>query len=228
MSVEEDFTAESFVSQIAKKKPCSLLEIVSVSTGVPFSQALSTREFANHTRVTYASEFHCQVGVQFLRFPKLTDLGVSIKSFPSTYDIAFLDPWHEVEDSFQIIEMALNRVRLGAVLLVHDCHVRDSELRNIKAPEIFPYQWCGSTWVAWSLLTKSLSHEFSWMTIDADYGIGVLKVPELKSQRRQLLRILRSLSKQWTSGNLSHPEWSDDPEHLHLVQPTDPRVTEWA
>ncbi len=223
-----DFTAESFVGEIAKRKTCSLLEIVSVSTGEPFSQALSTRQFANHTRVTYASEFHYQIGVQFLRFPNLIDLAVNIKSFPSTFDIAFLDPWHEVEDSFQIIEIALNKVCLGATLLVHDSHPRDSELRNIEAPEIFPYAWCGSTWVAWSLLTKSLSHEFSWMTIDADHGIGVLKVPETKSQRRQLLRIVRSLSKQWTSGNLPRPDWSADPEHLHLVQPSDPRVAAWT
>ena len=224
---DANFTAGSFVSQFAKEKTCSLLEIVSVSTGEPFSRELSTREFANHTRVTYASEFHYQIGVQFSRFPNLVDLAVHIKSFPSTFDIAFLDPWHEVEDSFQIIEIALNRVRLGATLLLHDSHPRDSQLRNTEAPEIFPYAWCGSTWVAWSLLTKSLSHEYSWMTIDADHGIGVLKVPETKSRRRQLLRIVRSLCKQWTLGNVPRPEWSANPEHLHLVHSSDPRVADW-
>jgi len=66
------------------------------------------------------------------------------------------------------------------------------------------------------------------MTIDADYGLGVLKIPESKSQRRQLLRLVRSLSKKWASGNLPRPEWSGSPEHLHLVAPNDPRVTAWV
>ena len=66
------------------------------------------------------------------------------------------------------------------------------------------------------------------MTIDADYGIGVLKVPETKSQQKQLMRIMLSLAELWASGNLLRPEWSGSPEHLHLVAPNDPRVTAWV
>jgi hypothetical protein len=225
---DEIFTAETFVGNISKNKAYSLLEIASTFTGWPFSQNTQIRGFAHHSRYIYAPNVQDHPSLQQTKFPDLHELVSRVKTSPATFDIAFLDPWHKVEDSLQILEMAISNLRAGATLIMHDCHPQDAELRNIEPPEIFPYAWCGSTWVAWSLLTKSLSHEFSWMTIDADHGIGVLKVPETKSQRRQLLRIVRSLSKQWTSGDLPRPEWSDDPEHLHLVQPSDPRVTAWA
>ena len=225
---DESFTAETFVSHIAKRKECSLLEIVSVSTGEPFSTQLPVRGFARHMRYVYASEFQKTHNEQFSRFPSLGELAVQVKAMNTKFNIAFIDPWHDVEDSFQTTEIAIKLLRPGATLIMHDCHPRDAVLRDISAPEIFPYAWCGSTWAAWSMLTRSLSDEFSWITIDADYGLGVLKIPKKKSQRRHLLGIVRSLSKKWASGNLPRPEWSSDAEHLHLVEPTDPRVAAWT
>ena len=224
----EIFAAETFIGSFSKSEAYSLLEIVSVSTGVPLSQALPVRTFANHSRYVYASEFQKKHNDQFSKFPDLVELAVQVNSVNSKFDIAFVDPWHEIEDSFQIIEISLKHLHSGATLIVHDCHPRNPDLRSVSAPEVFPYAWCGSTWTAWSLLTQSLSDEFSWITIDADYGLGVLRVPQTNSQRRQLLRIVRSLSKQWTSGNLPRPEWSADAEHLHLVKPTDPKVAAWT
>jgi hypothetical protein len=176
----------------------------------------------------YASEFQKQHDVEFSKFPSLGEIAVQVNSMKAKFDIAFVDPWHEIEDSFQIIEIALKQLHSGATLIVHDCHPRNPDLRAVSAPEVFPYAWCGSTWTAWSLLTQALTSDFSWMTIDADYGIGVLKVPETKSQQKQLMRLMLSLSKRWTSGNLLRPEWSADAEHLHLVAPNDPQVAAWT
>jgi hypothetical protein len=224
----ETFTADTFVGNFSNSKACSLLEIVSVSTGVPLSQALPVRAFVHHSRYVYASEFQKKHNDQFSKFPVLDELTVQVNSVNTKFNIAFVDPWHEIEDSFQIIEIALKHLHSGATLIVHDCHPRNPDLRAVSAPEVFPYAWCGSTWTAWSLLTMSLSPEFSWITIDADFGLGVLKVPNSKSQRRRLLRLVRSLSKQWTSGDLRRPEWSADAEHLHLVAPDDPLVAAWT
>ena len=224
---DESFTAETFVNQIASGDSSSLLKIFSISTGIPFTSQLRT-QFSHHSRFVYASDFQKRHNAQFSKFPSLNELSVQVKSLNAKFDVALIDPWHEIEDSFQIIEIALKKLPVGATLVMHDCHPRDAELRSIVAPEIFPYAWCGSTWTAWSLITMSLSPEFSWMTIDADYGLGVLKVPKTKFQRRQLLRIVRSRSKQWASGSLSRPEWSADAEHLHLVAPNDHRVASWT
>ena len=225
---DESFTAETFVGNFSKSKACSLLEIVSVSTGGPFSENTSTRRFFNHTRFVFSSEYQKQLNNHFSKFPSLDELTLHIKSVKAKFDIAFVDPWHEVKDSFQVIEMALAHLHTGATLVMHDCHPRDAELRSTSVPANLQQAWSGSTWTAWSLLTQSLSDEFSWITIDADYGLGVLRVPQTNSQRRQLLRIVRSLSKQWASGSLSRPEWSADAEHLHLVEPTDPKVAAWT
>jgi hypothetical protein len=225
---DEIFTAETFVGNISKSKAWSLLEIVSISTGGPFSTQVPIRGFAHHSRFVYASEFQKKHNDQFSKFPSLDELAVQVNSVNTKFDFAFVDPWHEIQDSFQIIEIAVKQLHAGATLIMHDCHPRDAILRSISAPEVLPHAWCGSTWVAWSLLTQSLSDDFSWMTIDADYGLGVLKVPTTKSQRRQLLRIVRSLSKQRASGTLPDLEWSTDAEHLHLVEPNDPQVAAWA
>jgi len=221
-------TADTFVHQIARESASSLLEIVSISTGWDFSTQFLIRGFAHHSRFVYSSEFQKQWDSQFSKFPSLAELALQIKSENAKFDIAFVDPWHEVKDSFQLIEMALTRLRPGATLVMHDCHPHDAELRSISVPENFPQPWSGSTWAAWSLLTQSLSQGFSWMTIDADYGIGVLKVPEKRIQRRRLLRRVRSLSQRWISGDLPLPDWSSDPSHLHLVTATDPRVDAWV
>ncbi len=223
----DDFTAETFVINISKNKASSLLEIASTFTGWPFSQNMQIRGFAQHSRYIYAPNVQDHPSIQQTKFPDVQELISQVKTSSATFDIAFLDPWHKVEDSLQILEVAISTLRAGATLIMHDCHPLDADLRNALVPEIFPQAWCGSTWVAWSLFTRSLSDEFSWITIDADYGLGVLKIPEKKSQRRQLLRIVRSLSKQWTSGNLPRPEWSADAKHLHLVDPNDPRVAAW-
>jgi hypothetical protein len=221
------FTAETFVINISKNKASSLLEIASTFTGWPFSANSLIRGFTHHSRNIYAPVFQGQLNGHHEKFPNLYELALSIKALPATFDIAYLDPWHEIEDSLQIIEIAIKQLRMGATLIMHDCHPHDADLRKSSVPEIFPQAWCGSTWVAWSLFTRSLSDEFSWMTIDADYGLGVLKVPTTKSQRRQLLRIVRSLSKQRASGTLPDIEWSADAEHLHLVEPNDPQVAAW-
>jgi hypothetical protein len=224
----EIFTAETFVGNISKNKAYSLLEIASTFTGWPFSQNTQIRGFANHSRYIYAPNVQDHPSIQQTKFPDLHELVSRVKTSPATFDIAFLDPWHKVEDSLQILEIAISNLRAGATLIMHDCHPQDADLRSTVVPEPFPQAWSGSTWVAWSLLTQSLSDEFSWITIDTDYGLGVLKMPATKSQRRQLLRVVRSLFKQWTTGNLPHPQWTANPEHLHLVAPNDPRVVAWV
>ena len=159
---DESFTAETFVNQIASGDSSSLLKIFSISTGIPFTSQLRT-QFSHHSRFVYASDFQKRHNAQFSKFPSLNELSVQVKSLNAKFDVALIDPWHEIEDSFH-----------------------------------------------------------------ADYGLGVLKVPKTKFQRRQLLRIVRSRSKQWASGSLSRPEWSADAEHLHLVAPNDHRVASWT
>lgn len=225
---DESFTAETFVGNFSKSKACSLLEIVSVSTGGPFSENISTRRFFNHMRFVYSSEYQKQLNNHFSKFPSLDELTLHIKSVKAKFDIAFVDPWHEVKDSFQVIEMVLAHLHTGATLVMHDCHPRDAQLRSTSFPANLQQAWSGSTWAAWSLLTQALTSDFSWMTIDADYGLGVLKVPETKSQQKQLKRIVLSLAEQQASGNLPELEWSASPEHLHLVESTDPKVAAWT
>ena len=224
----EVFTADTFVGNISKSKALSLLEIACTFTGWPFSQNTQIRGFVQHSRYIYAPDVEDHPSIQQTEFPDVHELISRVKTSRATFDIAFLDPWHKVDDSLQILLVAIPTLRAGATLIMHDCHPRDAELRSTSVPEIFPQAWCGSTWAAWSLFTRSLSDEFSWITIDADYGLGVLKIPEKKSQRRHLLGIVRSLLKQWTAGNLPHPEWSTDAEHLRLVEPNNPRVIAWS
>lgn len=224
----ESLTAEIFVSNLARNRACSLIEIASAYTGWPFSENLPIRGFALYSRFIYAPNSHDGSQSRHSDFPDLDALSINVQTFPATFDIAFLDPWHEITDSLRVLEIALDKMRPGATLIMHDCHPHDAELRRANRSQQSLQPWSGSTWAAWSLTTKSLSHEFSWMTIDSDHGIGVLKVPETSSHRRRLVRLLRSLSKQWTAGVLLHPEWSAEPDHLHLVKPTDPRVSAWV
>ena len=223
-----DFSAGDFVNQLANAGATSCLELVTLSTGVPGSKKINVRAFTVHTRLVYVSDFQRQHEPSQHRYPALEDLRRPVEVLANSFDCVFIDPWHNLVESFLAIELAVIGVRPGGTVIVHDCHPHDSQLRSFEPPETYPFAWCGSMWMVWSLLISDLPSTYTWLTIDADYGIGVLRAPNSKRELRQLLRRISAVKNAAQAIGFVAPEWAPDPDHLRLVRPDHPLVVGWT
>ncbi len=130
--------------------------ITSATTGNP---ALATVDLARTQRA-----ISLQYAVE--EVPDLDDLPEAIG--PTPYDLAIVDPFHTYESSTRCLIMALNSLRDGGVMLVHDC-LPPPEMTQ---PTFVAGQWCGTTFAA--LRDVCVSNSLRWFTLDADFGIGVV------------------------------------------------------
>ncbi|MFM9037515.1 MAG: hypothetical protein ACKOJ9_07500 [Actinomycetota bacterium] len=203
------------INQLAKGGAVSLLEIVSMTTGLPISDRIGVRAFGKHLRLTYGSNEH---RIQFdnaQSFPTVQQTAWLAESFDSQFDVVFIDPWHSIQDSLRLMKAGLRAVRPEGTLIIHDCHPLDPELRK-ATPESALVPWCGETWKVWHHLTSFLSPVISWRTINVDHGIGVLIKPRAKHLQRRLFKTIDRLSEQpevWRS----LIEWQPNPSQLRLT-----------
>ena len=228
MIQENRFAAEIFVQQLTSGGGKSLIEIASTLTGGPFSANIGLRKFDEHSRFVYASDFQRNLSPAFKHFQTLDELSRRLRQNKNHFDIAFVDPWHELLGSLQAIAIGIHALKCNAILVVHDCFPLDESLRAVEPPDVSITPWSGSTWLAWSLITAELNDGHDWMTINADHGIGVLRIPKSRSDKRKLLKLIHALYTRVSKEQFISGIWDDNPEHLHLVTPDDPKVAAWA
>jgi len=85
-----------------------------------------------------------------------------------SFDLAIADPHHTYESTTAGLELGLQLVRPGGVMLVHDC----LPPRELMAAEFQPGPWCGESYAAFR--DVCLAHHLPWITLHADFGIGVV------------------------------------------------------
>jgi hypothetical protein len=203
------------INQLAINGAVSLLEIVSMTTGLPVSERIEVRSFAKHLRLTYAGNEHRLQYDKAQSFPTVQQAAWIAESFDSQFDVVFIDPWHSIQDSLRLIKAGLYALRSEGLLIIHDCHPLYHELRK-ATPESLLVPWCGETWKVWHHLTSFLPSLISWRTINIDHGIGVLAKPRAKHLQRRLFKTIDRLAEQpeiWSS----FIEWQPNPSQLRLT-----------
>ena len=215
-AVAEPCGSAALINGLASKGATSLLELVSTFTGRPTSAGINERIFAKHLRLVYTPDTHSTSSSTPFGATSLTHCVWHAEAHDSTFDVVFADPWHTVGDTIRILVAATKAARPGGIIVMHDCHPRDPELRTSEF-DVVNRPWCGETWKVWHRLTTLLEGVTVWRTIDQDFGIGILVRPTSRVLDRKLRRILGSLlasESDWAKSL----EWKDSEPCLHLSE----------
>lgn len=145
------------------------LEICTPITGGQFSR-INRAPLQSCHRLMYrcAADFEDDFEITF-RNP---DEEILCGPDPATpYDIVFVDPYHTSSCSTRDLNLALDLVRPGGMIVAHDCSPPDKEMCG---PEFHGGCWCGVTYGAY--VEFVLRHrELVYCTVDTDFGCGVVQ-----------------------------------------------------
>lgn len=86
------------------------------------------------------------------------------------YDIILVDPFHEYETSYRDLKVAFGLLDPGGFLVVHDCLPPSAE---IAVPNFISGDWCGVTYKAY--LDFVHAYRLAYMTVDTDFGCGIIR-----------------------------------------------------
>jgi hypothetical protein len=86
------------------------------------------------------------------------------------FDLVFIDPWHTYASSQRDLVFGLQLVSGAGIVLVHDCSPPNP---TCAEPEFRPGEWCGVTFAAY-LDLMLFNSELHYLTVDSDYGCGVI------------------------------------------------------
>lgn len=89
---------------------------------------------------------------------------------PGSYDLLFVDSYHEYDTSLRDMQIAFDLLRLGGVMVVHDCCPADEA---IATPNFIPDAWVGVTYKAYLDFVIGRT-DLRYCTVDADFGCGVV------------------------------------------------------
>jgi hypothetical protein len=171
----------------------SYLEFCSVTTGHRYAD-IDRRRFDRCHRLMYncPEDFSDGLAVDF----RSADLDIAaclgaMQRQRLRYDIILVDPFHLYDTSRRDLAAAFDFVADGGTVVVHDCRPPREE---IAGPDYRAGEWCGVTYKAY--VDFVAGGELRYLTVDADYGCGVifagrprwwwrLAAPLLPASRRQ-------------------------------------------
>ena len=154
-------------------KASSYLEIATASTGFQFA-LVSRSLFSTVHRALYRLPSDYNDGLPITHPSASGDSGecrAALMSAGKRYDIVFIDPWHSYEGSRQDLELGVELLAPGGVLVVHDCHPTRPE---IAQPEQREGEWMGVTYLAFLDLMRDRT-ELDYCVADMDYGCAVIR-----------------------------------------------------
>lgn len=102
-----------------------------------------------------------------------------------TFDIIFIDGFHECVQTFKDVMNSLNRLSEGGTIIVHDCNPQDEESQEKAAfadgrwtiPHV--ESWNGDVWKAFVKL-RNKKRDLYMYVVNADQGCGVIQRGEQK------------------------------------------------
>ena len=134
--------------------------ITSVTTGNPALRDLDLRLPRLLVAVTYDGE-HGETPADIAHL-------LHAMNGEGTFNLVIADPHHTYESTTAGLELGLELVRPGGVMLVHDC----LPPRELMATEFQSGAWCGESYAAFR--DVCLAQDLPWFTLDVDLGIGVV------------------------------------------------------
>lgn len=97
---------------------------------------------------------------------------IDVHGLAGTFDVVVVDPHHSYRGSVLGLAAAVSLARVGGLVLVHDCLPPVS----LVSLTFVVGRWCGLTFAAFRHVCEGSGH--GWLTIDADFGLGVIHVRE--------------------------------------------------
>ena len=185
----------------------SYLEISTPTTGWQY-ELIDRDQFTRREQLVYAFRPHRQDKADATRHTYRTSLKTSselvraiLASGREPYDMVFVDPHHTYDNSHEDLIGALELVRPGGMVVVHDCNPMHP---SIAVPQYQPGGWCGVTYCAFIDIVLARS-DTRYYTVDCDYGCGVIyKLPHAHAPGPARLEP-PTLEREWTAA-----KWSDD------------------
>lgn len=157
---------------VAERRVGSVVAVTSLSTGNPALQRLDQSGLDLLVSLQYAERK--QTSAPGARRPGgLADLRdrAAAMALWGRFDLAVVDPYHSYDSSSECLDIALELLRPGGVMLVHDC-LPPLELTQ---ESFVDGDWCGVTFAAFHDLCEARG--LHWFTLNADFGIGVAVAP---------------------------------------------------
>jgi len=198
------------------------LEIATATTGQSYGKVDRSR-FEDCRRLLYntPADFSDGAAIDYV-CPGL-DIAAGLAAIAAQrrrFDIVFVDPWHFYEPSRRDVAAAFALVEPGGAVVVHDCRPPSAD---IAQPEHQPGDWCGVTYKAY--LDHVLGRtDLRYLTVDTDYGCGVIRKAPLPLGQRLAVRFgrrrLRRAVAQWQSfGSDYAAAWRYfDANHVSLLK----------
>ena len=160
----------------SRKKFRRYFEITSRTTGQRFHEA-NAIGFDVCTRLVYNFEGNHPDDLAVEFSSKSEDISYVQQYIVSKYknfDIILVDGYHTYDCASRDLQFAKSILKPGGVIVVHDCLPTSI---TEASPEFSEGSWCGVTYKAF--LDFCFRHRTSsYLTVDTDYGCGVVFSPE--------------------------------------------------
>lgn len=190
------------------------LEIVTPSTGLTFYE-VSGDAFTTRHRLMYRCppEYNDGREIAFRTAePTPYNLVRALKVLDPklSFDMIFVDAFHNFDQSRLDLLLAVDLLRPGGVLLVHDCL---PPTPDSASPTQVEGNWCGETYRAWIDLVASDALA-GYATVAADFGCGIGVTPGPEPAPRWLgERLPREVHLAWTAAVTSGSAFTFFREH---------------
>lgn len=129
------------------------------------------------------------------------------------WDIIFIDGLHTGEQVYQDVLNSLKHLKDGGYIVLHDCnppsiyHAREIQ-KDYNQPA--GSAWNGTVWKAFQRLRTEMWSELDMITVDTDWGIGILRIGKSKP-----------IAKDFNSMYDYHYFAKNRQSVLNLIQPSD-------
>ncbi|MCW5718453.1 MAG: class I SAM-dependent methyltransferase [Bauldia sp.] len=152
------------------------LEIATSTTGGRY-HALDRARFDDCRRLLYncPADFDDGMPIDY-RATGLDIAGLlaTIAGEDRRFDVMLVDPHHTYEASLRDLEAAFGLLQPGGALVVHDCLPPD---KATASPTPRAGAWCGLTYKAFLDFVSDRT-DLRYVTVDTDYGCGVIRKTE--------------------------------------------------
>jgi hypothetical protein len=174
---EADTTRTEVIDTLRQRYQCAdLVRIVTPSTSDDIEFPLEVHRFGWVTTLRYASAMHRIDVPAAADLPDLDGIIATARHSKLRADLVYVDPWHTYDDSMDSLLLAIEIVRPGGHIVLHDCLPRSRELADLL-PSHVSASWCGETWRAFADLTARMGPEWQWTIVDSDFGIAIMSAP---------------------------------------------------